>query len=200
MTVIPVFWTRALGDDPTQSNSSQSIFQHVYFIAAVGVTLLLVAWRLYILRRSNRPATEFFICGRRRASPRPEERVYGPSYQLPGGPLAPVNATYRLGQRRVRAADTDADGRRLGRPDDPEWDGKDVLPAYDKVGSPPKYFASEQYPFGSQTQPAEALVSMPNPHIPASENGARSRQGTGVFGVSGHGGEELPPAYHEPRS
>ena len=80
---------------------------------------------------------------------------------------------YRPDQRPIHAADTDADGRRLGRPDDPERDGEDVLPAYDRVGGP-----SKQHALGSQTQyqpqPADgAPVVMPTPHIPGSENGVR---------------------------
>lgn len=49
----------------------------------------------------------------------------------------------RRGRRAVRGADTDAGGRRGGARDADDIEGgmddKDVLPAYDTVGSPPQY-------------------------------------------------------------
>jgi hypothetical protein len=53
-------------------------------------------------------------------------------------PLAPLPSAYRP-SRRVNAADTDAAGRRFGEPDDLDWDGKDILPAYNNFDRPPKY-------------------------------------------------------------
>ena len=50
--------------------------------------------------------------------------------------LAPVPAAYHP-DRRVHAADVDAQGRRLGAGE--EWAGKDALPAYDNLDRPPKY-------------------------------------------------------------
>jgi hypothetical protein len=49
--------------------------------------------------------------------------------------LSPMPAAYRSRGRRTRAADTDEGGRRAGGPED----HKDMLPAYDSVGGPPKY-------------------------------------------------------------
>jgi len=48
----------------------------------------------------------------------------------------PMPTAYRSNGRRTRAADTDEGGRRAGGSED---DLKDMLPAYDSVGSPPKY-------------------------------------------------------------
>lgn len=50
--------------------------------------------------------------------------------------LSPLPSAYHTNGRRTRAADTDEGGRRAGGPED---DHKDVLPAYDSVGGPPKY-------------------------------------------------------------
>jgi hypothetical protein len=52
--------------------------------------------------------------------------------------LAPLPSVYRP-DRRVNAADTDSAGRRIGGPDDLDWDGKDILPAYNTFDRPPKY-------------------------------------------------------------
>lgn len=174
-----------------------------------------------ILRRTNRPATDFLVFGRRPNDSSHQDHTYRPSHQSGGVPLASVDSMYRSNQRRVHAVDTDAEGRRLGRPDDPEWNGKDALPAYDKTGSPPKYIASEQYAFGSQApyqpQPAGALVAMPTPYVPISDSGATGQRAVGVGGASGQEeglpGMELhsgtpspggltppPPAYHMPRN
>ena len=53
--------------------------------------------------------------------------------------LSPMPAAYRSRGRRTRAADTDEGGRRAGGPEDGDLDHKDMLPAYDNVGGPPKY-------------------------------------------------------------
>ncbi|KAH7922276.1 hypothetical protein BV22DRAFT_670055 [Leucogyrophana mollusca] len=137
MTVIPppqMLGVRALGDD-TEDDSDKSIFQHVYFIAAIALALLLIAWR-----KNNRPVSEFFsLVPSYTRRPLADHQPYSSSYQ-PGyvTPLTPLPAAYRP-DRRVRAADTDAGGRRLGAPDDGDWDAKDALPAYDNIGGPPKY-------------------------------------------------------------
>ncbi|KAF9234471.1 hypothetical protein BU15DRAFT_24123, partial [Melanogaster broomeanus] len=125
----------------------QSIYQHLYFIIAVAALLLLVFVRLSILRRRGQPASDFFrIFGTTPAYPYGAETgnvtAYGSSYQPGHGvPLAPLPAAYRP-ERRVHAADTDADGRRLD-PAGEDWDGKDALPAYDGIGRPPKYIETD---------------------------------------------------------
>jgi len=53
--------------------------------------------------------------------------------------LSPMPAAFRSNGRRTRAADTDAGGRRAGGPEDGSTDFKDMLPAYDNIGGPPKY-------------------------------------------------------------
>jgi hypothetical protein len=53
--------------------------------------------------------------------------------------LSPMPAAYRSSARRTRAADIGEGGRRAGNPEDGNLDLKDMLPAYDNVGGPPKY-------------------------------------------------------------
>ena len=51
-----------------------------------------------------------------------------------------------MGTRRTRAAGVDEQGRRLDSGQDPDQhslDDKDVLPAYDRYGGPPKYMDLE---------------------------------------------------------
>lgn len=94
------------------------------------------------MRRRDRPVTDFFAfssSNRYYSSQPPENHAFGSSYQHSSPtPLAPLPSAYRR-NRRVNAADTDASGRRLGLPDDPDWDGKDILPAYNNIDRPPKY-------------------------------------------------------------
>ncbi|KAG0698542.1 hypothetical protein DFH29DRAFT_877902 [Suillus ampliporus] len=143
MTFIPLSASIALlGRSQGEAvQSSQSALQHLYFIIAVIIVLLLVSFRLYILRRRNRPVTEFFSIGSSGYynSQAPGDHAFSSSYQ-PSHlmHLAPLPSVYRP-DRRVNAADTDPAGRRLGRPDDPNWDGKDILPAYSNIDRPPKY-------------------------------------------------------------
>jgi len=54
-------------------------------------------------------------------------------------PVSPLPSAYRADRRRTRAADTDEGGRRAGNPEDGNLDNKEILPAYDNVGGPPKY-------------------------------------------------------------
>lgn len=117
--------------------------------------------RFYILRRNNRPSSQFFSFGRHSYQPSvipPGQVGWGPQHPPSNLPLTPLPASYRP-SRRVRAVDTDAGGRRGGHPDDPDWDGKDVLPVYDNVGSPPKYHEST-YPLPS------LAVAQPTPTVP----------------------------------
>lgn len=135
--------SEVLATDENQSASNESGLQHLYFIIAIAAVLLLVAARICILRRRSRPVTEFFSV--RPSNPydnsqAPENNTfsssYQPSYRMHR--LTPLPSVYHP-DRRVNAADTDSAGRRTGGPDDPDWDGKDMLPAYNKFDRPPKY-------------------------------------------------------------
>ncbi|KAL4077881.1 hypothetical protein J3A83DRAFT_4217531 [Scleroderma citrinum] len=81
-------------------------------------------------------------------------------------PLSGVEAAYRP-RGHVRAADTDADGRRLGTPDDPEWNESDVLPKYDKCGGPPSYIesASTSFRLSVGCQSRQLPVNVPPCHV-----------------------------------
>jgi len=191
-----VFGTRALGFDSNDESSNKSVFQHVYFIVAIAIALLLVVWRLAILRRNNRPVSEFFSIVPYGARRLPPSQTYNPSYQ-PGyaAPLTPLPAAYRP-DRRVRAADTDAGGRRLGIPEDGDWDAKDALPAYDNVGGPPKYIEAARAHFGSDPPPHEfSSASTTQPEDPPPE-GRRQEQSItaegSTFAASEHPDHDTP--------
>lgn len=143
--------------DSTQNQSNQSVLQHLYFIIAVLTVLLLVAARIFILRKRNRPVTEFFSIRRSNFqdnSQAPGDHTFSSSYQPSRRTyLAPLPSVYRT-DRRVHAADIDSAGRRIGGPDDPNWDGKDILPAYNKFDRPPKYDFGGVPPAQGYTPPA----------------------------------------------
>ena len=85
-------------------------------------------------------------------------------------PLAPLPPVYRR-DRRVTAADTDAFGRRLGGPDDPDWDGKDVLPAYNNIDRPPKYeVPSQEYTPPAGANPGDDSVVADTEALPVVEH------------------------------
>lgn len=70
--------------------------------------------------------------------------------------LAPLPAAYHP-DRRIRAADVDGHGRRLG-PE--ERDGKDALPAYDNFDRPPKYMEAG-WSHGGPSPPTEHSAATP---------------------------------------
>lgn len=74
--------------------------------------------------------------------------------------LAPLPAAYRP-DRRVRAADIDAHGRRSG-PAGEELGGKEALPAYDNVDRPPKYVEAG-WLHGGPPPPTEQPAAPPPP-------------------------------------
>ncbi|KAI6106313.1 hypothetical protein EDD16DRAFT_1630278 [Pisolithus croceorrhizus] len=118
-------------------------------IALVAVVFLVLSWRLYVLRRTERSSGLFPSPGN--SSPRSWERNRG-SYQPYRVPVVLPVAGARRPSRQVRAADTDAAGRRLGSLGVSDSNRKDELPAYDKFGGPPRYPQSlhqglEELPF-----------------------------------------------------
>lgn len=74
--------------------------------------------------------------------------------------LTPLPAAYRP-DRRTRAADTDAHGRRLDATGE-NWDGKDALPAYDNLDRPPKYVETG-WKYGDPPLPTEQSTVTPIP-------------------------------------
>lgn len=150
-------------EDSTENQSNKSILQHLYFIIAVSALMLLVAARICILRRRNRPLTEFFSIRTSNSydnSQAPgEDYTFSSSYQPSRmhHHLTSLPSAYRP-DRRVNAADTDSAGRRTGGPDDPDWDGKDILPAYNIYDRPPKY------DFGGSVPPAQGYTPPAGSH------------------------------------
>ncbi|EGN92601.1 hypothetical protein SERLA73DRAFT_190771 [Serpula lacrymans var. lacrymans S7.3] len=175
----------------TTSQPDKSIFQHVFFIIAIAIIALVVAWRAYLLKRSGRPPGDFFNFSSsfaNRRLPRTQSDVYNqppdqfsPPFAYPS--LSPLPVPHRT--RRVRAADIDAGGRRLS-PEDGEWDHKDELPAYDSIGGPPKYVEAElqasqararaernpflSRPQSTSDQPALSLNDVPTGAIPVEQH------------------------------
>lgn len=112
------------------------------------------------MRRRNRALSSFFRIGG--SSPYsygsypPHNSNAGALYH--GIQLAPLPTAY-LPDRRIRSADVDAHGRRLG-PAAEEWEGKDTLPAYDNLDRPPKYIEAG-WSHGGPHQPTEQSAVTP---------------------------------------
>ncbi|KAG2078641.1 hypothetical protein BDR04DRAFT_1226574 [Suillus decipiens] len=139
--------------------SSKPILEQLSFVIAIAAVLFLVTARICVLRRRRRSVTQFFSI--RPSNPygisqAPADHTfsssYEPSYRMHR--LTPLPSVY-LPDRRVNAADIDSAGRRIGGPDDPDWDGKDILPAYNKFDRPPKYNFSGMPSAEGYTPPAE---------------------------------------------
>ncbi|KAI6107069.1 hypothetical protein EDD16DRAFT_1712592 [Pisolithus croceorrhizus] len=105
-------------------------------IALVAVVFLALSWGFYARRSTERSSGLFPFPGN--SSPRSWERNLG-SYQPYRVPVVRPVAGARRPSRQVRAADTDADGRRLGSLGVSDSNREDELPAYDKFGGPPRY-------------------------------------------------------------
>ncbi|KAI6147713.1 hypothetical protein BKA82DRAFT_4143423 [Pisolithus tinctorius] len=145
----------------------------VVAIAIVVVIFLLILWRFYILRRINRSSPSL-IPPLRNSGSQSWERTRGSSYQPYRVPMVPPIDDAHHPNRQVRAADTDAGGRRLSSLGASGPDRKDELPAYDKSGGPPRYLQSLYQ--GSQELP----YNMPPLHT-VTEGGADNSQNRGML-------------------
>ncbi|KAI5992776.1 hypothetical protein EDD15DRAFT_972334 [Pisolithus albus] len=154
----------------------------VAVIVIVAIVFLLILWRLYVLRRINRSRGLFPSI--ENSGPRSWERPYGSSYQPYRAPVALWMDDAYSPSRQVRAADTDAGGRRLGSIGVSDSDRKDELPAYDKFGGPPRY------PQSSSLQGPCVL-----PQHTTTEGGADNS-----LTRDGNILKSPPPAYLDPRS
>ncbi|KAF5378510.1 hypothetical protein D9615_007178 [Tricholomella constricta] len=142
-------------DGPGVSHSlAKSVLE--YAILSVGVVLVgcLLLNRYTRLKRNNQPLSRFFsrtspassssstTAHLSSAQPSRFPRTTG-LFDVPPYPYA----------HRTRAHDTDVAGRRLGGPLNSDHDGyigdKDVLPAYEHAGGPPKYGELEMMPIRS---------------------------------------------------
>jgi hypothetical protein len=132
----------------------QVCMNDIFAISRPELTKIAAAARSYQLRRRNRPFNQFFsISHPPPATGRPRRlsrttglpplneplRPISLTHSMLYPPVSPLPSAYRADRRRTRAADTDEGGRRAGNPEDGNLDNKDILPAYDNVGGPPKY-------------------------------------------------------------
>ncbi|KAF8063950.1 hypothetical protein FPV67DRAFT_1502934 [Lyophyllum atratum] len=139
------------GEEPEGNALAKAVLE--YAILAVGLVIVgcVILRRCVRLRRNNEPLSRFFSF-----TPRP---VYSSSTSS----LHPFVQTHRFPRttglsevppypyaQRTRAHDTDAAGRRIGGLQNSDHDGyigdKDVLPAYDNSGGPPKYGELDMMP------------------------------------------------------
>jgi len=151
-TLVPPTQT---SDSSHQEVLSKSILVWVFFVVALVLVGAIIIVRSWQLRRSNRSCNEFFNIsghpssdfGRRHYLPRTTGLPSMTQSPFPAPlsdpmiyPSLPPPTAYYGNQRRIRAMDTDEGGRRAGIPEERgDLDQKDVLPAYDNVGGPPKY-------------------------------------------------------------
>ncbi|KAF8554037.1 hypothetical protein OG21DRAFT_1497291 [Imleria badia] len=145
----------SVGPRSTDNTQNQeSVLQHFYFFAVIAIVFSLIILRVILLRRRNQALSSFFRLGGSASSSYgsypPHNSTTGAMYH--GIQLSSIPAAY-LPDRRIRAADTDAHGRRLG-PAGEELDGKDALPAYDNFDRPPKYIEAG-WSHGGPPQPTE---------------------------------------------
>jgi len=146
---------------PTQTSvssnkevSPKSVLEWLFFVVALVLIGTLVTCRSWQLRRRNRPFNQFFSITQPPPPPgRPRRisrttglpplneplRPISLTHSMLYPPVSPLPAAYRADRRRTRAADIDEGGRRAGNPGDGNLDHKEMLPAYDNVGGPPKY-------------------------------------------------------------
>ncbi|KAJ7591380.1 hypothetical protein C8J56DRAFT_1163348 [Mycena floridula] len=102
------------------------------FLALAFLLLVMISWRRILRIRRIRqgleqPSTVHYTYPRTRP-------VFSPYSQPPFG-MTPLAAAYSTDRRPTRGAGIGPGGQR----DAPEVGDKDVLPAYDKFGSPPQY-------------------------------------------------------------
>jgi hypothetical protein len=105
-----------------------------------------------------------------------------PDPNLTGFPAAYISTR----NRRTHATDIDSDGRRLGElpaeiDHDGELGGKDVLPAYDNFGGPPKYFEVEME---SRSRPPLSSGTVQRP--PDGDNTSPANDNSRTIAASSH--------------
>ncbi|KAJ4483548.1 hypothetical protein J3R30DRAFT_1797901 [Lentinula aciculospora] len=150
-----------LDPDSTTQMLTKDVLEWLFLALVVLVMGSIIYRRLYALKRNRLPITAFFSAHnpRRNAGTisrptRPFPSAFGSSlsaYDLTNVPTAynPFSSMYTstlTGHRiQTQAADIDSGGRRVGSQSDYHnefADQKDMLPAYDKSGSPPGYIDS----------------------------------------------------------
>ncbi|KAJ3503789.1 hypothetical protein NLJ89_g8277 [Agrocybe chaxingu] len=144
-------------DSNNEGGLAKAVLEYLFLGVALAIILAIIYRRLRNLKRANQPASSFFnfhpsnsstTSRGSRTFPRttgiPTVNI-GQPYPYPDPLLADIPTAYTgYVSRRTRAADIDASGRRVGdRHAELDHDGglddKDVLPAYEHFGGPPKY-------------------------------------------------------------
>ncbi|KAF9468391.1 hypothetical protein BDZ94DRAFT_1304665 [Collybia nuda] len=138
--------------DDDQANTRNSLTKTVleYTLLAVAIVIFscLVIRRLSRLKRTNQPIRNFFSWSGTSGPTSTPQPTFPRTTGLPSLRNLPFypSAAYDPHNRRIRGQDTDTRGRRLGSPGgeyDYDHDDKDLLPAYDTAGGPPKYIDVE---------------------------------------------------------
>ncbi|KAK0479902.1 hypothetical protein EDD18DRAFT_1206756 [Armillaria luteobubalina] len=134
------------------------------FIALVCILVLsIISRRMMQLKARREPASHFFTSHRSMSASRGSP-VAAPGYTLPQ--LSDIPMAYHPPTRARAAGVTQEDGG-----------DKDVLPAYDKAGSPPKYVEIESTPIppvDSERAPSVTINTGPRLGCETHTVGARS--------------------------
>ncbi|TRM55547.1 hypothetical protein BD626DRAFT_577341 [Schizophyllum amplum] len=152
-------WFESREDDSDEGNGtsalSKTILEWLFLAIAVFLLCSIFARRYAVMKRANQPISQFFRAAPQWASPPRPSRAVPCSQPCPRSVVyaepfpsahlssvvyaAPLQRPRR--SRRTRGAGTDARGRRLesGENDHDSFDDKDVLPAYETIGGPPRY-------------------------------------------------------------
>ncbi|KAF5329236.1 hypothetical protein D9619_009318 [Psilocybe cf. subviscida] len=163
-------------DNEKHGVSTKMVLEYALVTLAILLGVYIVFRRIRGLKPANQTYWQFFVQvgGRKRGVhyiPRNPTFNRTPGTLNPDGGLAILPAAYQgYSTRRTQAQDVDANGRRIGGAEvdhDGALDDKDILPAYDIHGGPPKYF--EPLPGGDTPSSVEPLSR------PAA-NGASNRE------------------------
>jgi len=136
----PLYTNVLLKRDDTSVSKAKSVLEWIFAITALCALFLTCCSRCLHLRSRGRSMNNFFDF---MAAPTPRSSA-NPRIYVRSPTMSPVTAlprAYFPARIQTRARDTDEGGRRDGRrdPDDGDFNDKDVLPAYDNIGSPPTY-------------------------------------------------------------
>ncbi|TFK33095.1 hypothetical protein BDQ12DRAFT_691607 [Crucibulum laeve] len=137
-----------------RGNLAKTVLEYLFLSVAIILTVFIIFRRCIVLKREKKPVTQFFNVDRnedRRINssrnfprttglPPVQHDGSGPYAFYPSPYLTAVPTSYAGNGRRVRAFDIGEGGRRVGGGGDYDTlSDKDLLPAYDNIGGPPKY-------------------------------------------------------------
>ncbi|KAF8884502.1 hypothetical protein BD779DRAFT_1801684 [Infundibulicybe gibba] len=165
------------------NNLAKSVLEYLFLAVVIILAGCVVARRFHRLKQSGQPLSHFFTLSRSdndhlNRTGHYHGLSYNPHhlphyrYRTAGSPLAPLPLVYGA-SRRTRAADIDEGGRRLPGSGINEYDhdvlsDKDVLPAYDNIGGPPKY--ADLTGASEPPEPVRSASLSPDPVHPADDS------------------------------